>query len=95
MNGLSIPLEHARLALGSASGGVYAGQLRGFLSTSIAAEILIDASVPIVGGRAVSSLLPGGKGSCAPHSDLDAGPGGEEGWWMYIDLRAVPVTWNP
>ena len=63
------------------------GLLRGFLRESVANSTIIPNSFPLLGGQALSAILPGGDppgtgASCALHSDLDLGLDGvTRGWW--------------
>jgi len=70
------------------------GLLRGFLSEADADMIIIPPSVPLVGGQPVSRLLPGGTGSCAPHTAKDIGPGSQPGWDFHLNFTARRVTWT-
>ncbi len=63
------------------------GLLRGFISEVDANNTIIPATVPVIGGRALSSLLPGGTGNCAGFSDKDV-RAGVPGWWIYLNYVA-------
>jgi hypothetical protein len=89
---LSIPLWDTELAApwptttGSTSGGL----MRGFLREADADQITIDLGTgPIV----LSSVLPGGTGSCATDvtNGLDSDRN-EAGWWMYLEYRLDAVS---
>ena len=64
------------------------GLMRGFLSEADANATLIPASVPLIGGRPLSSVLPGGTNACPSFSDKDVGPGGVVGWYFYLNFPA-------
>lgn len=93
---LAVPLLDTALAApfpantGSTSGGL----LRGFLREADADQITVD---PGTGPVALSSLLPGGTGSCATNvtNGIDSDRG-EPGWWMYLEYRfdSVTLNWN-
>jgi cysteine-rich repeat protein len=70
------------------------GLIRGFLSEADANAAIIPASVAVVGGMPLSAVLRGGMGNCASGSDMDTGPGGVRGWYMYLNFtaRLVPYT---
>lgn len=69
------------------------GLIVGFLSEEAADTITIPQDVVIVGGQPVSHVLPGGATNCAPHDDRDLGPGGELGWYFYLEYQAHRITW--
>ncbi|HEX5123741.1 MAG TPA: hypothetical protein VFV97_10890, partial [Rhodanobacteraceae bacterium] len=71
---------------GSTSGGL----MRGFLRESDADQIMVD---PGTGPVVLSSLLPGGTGSCAAGvtNGLDSDRN-EPGWWMYLEVRLDSVS---
>jgi hypothetical protein len=89
---LAIPLWDTQFAApwpapdGSTSGGL----MRGFLRESDADQISVDLGT---GPLPLSSVLPGGTGSCAAgishglDSDRD-----EDGWWMYLEYRLDTVS---
>lgn len=93
-NGLQITLRNSRSA-GAAPSGLPGGIAlsRGFLSESDANMILIPATIPLIGGRPLSSLLKGGQGNCASGDDRDLLQG-QMGWWFYFEqgLVGVPLT---
>ena len=89
---LSIPLWDTKLAApwpgttGSTSGGL----MRGFLREADADQITVDFGTgPVV----LSSVLPGGTGSCATGvtNGLD-NDRNEPGWWMYLEYRIDAVS---
>ena len=89
---LSIPLWDTQLAApwpattGSTSGGL----MRGFLRESDADQITVDFGTgPVV----LSSVLPGGTGSCATgvSNGID-NDRNEPGWWMYLEYRMDAVS---
>lgn len=67
------------------------GLLRGFISETDADATIIPASVPLLGGRTLSSVLPGGTGSCAQASGKD-NLDGVTGWWFYFNFVAIRVA---
>ncbi len=67
------------------------GVIRGFLSKADADALML--TIPDVGTRSMSSFLEGG-GSCRdaaenPRGDLDVGPNGEDGWYVYLTFGAA------
>ena len=69
--------------------------MRGFISETDANNTILPASFPLVGGRPLSSLLPGGTGNCASYDDRDL-QGGVFGWWFYLNFPAAAVAYtNP
>ena len=86
---LVIPLIDTQLAgryVNDPADGLDQGLIRGFLTQEAADNATIPESVAIVGGDPVSSVLR--------DEDKDPGPGGEDGWWFYLnyDANLVPYT---
>jgi hypothetical protein len=93
----TVPLQDLRAGatyVGGPANQLGDGLLVGFLSESDADSILLPASVPILGGQPISTLLPGGTGNCATHTAKDIGPLGEPGWYFYLNFTAHRVTWT-
>ena len=76
----------------TADGSTGGGLMRGFLRESDADQIGVDVSGQSV---VLSSVLPGGTGSCAQNvahgKDTDRD---ESGWWMYLETRLDAVSGN-
>ncbi len=93
-NGIGLPLYGVKSA-GAAASNAPGGRVmfRGFLRETDANAALIPASVPLVGGRPVSVLLPGGAGNCSTRNDKDT-LDGVPGWWFYLEqtIALVPTT---
>lgn len=90
LGGVAVPLADAQLGgtwTGDPIDGSAPGLLRGFLSEADADAVLLP---PKLGGAPLSSLLPGGTGSCAPGDDRDVHDG-VSGWWFYLNLTAYQV----
>jgi len=89
---LAIPLWDTELAAPwpEASGSTAGGLMRGFLRQADADEITVDVGT---GPVTLSSLLPGGTGSCATGiaHGLDSDRN-ESGWWMYLEYRLDAVS---
>jgi hypothetical protein len=89
---LSIPLWDTKLAAPwpAASGSTSGGLMRGFLREADADEITVDLGI---GPVTLSSVLPGGTGSCASGitNGLD-NDRNEAGWWMYLEYRLDAVS---
>lgn len=95
--GTTIALQSAQLAAELTNGNTRLedGLVIGFLSTTAAAQILIDNGQG--GTIALADLLAGDPQSCrttAGYSDLDTGPAGESGWWFHLNFPASRVTWT-
>ena len=73
------------------------GVIRGFLTEATADATVIPLSLPLVGGKKLSIMLPGGTPTgtknCALHDDRDT-YNGQEGWWFYVNFTAVRVDWQ-
>jgi hypothetical protein len=89
---LAIPLWDTELAAPwpAASGSTSGGLMRGFLREADADEITVDLGT---GPITLSSVLPGGTGSCATGvtNGLDSDRN-EPGWWMYLEYRLDAVS---
>jgi hypothetical protein len=96
LGGTLVPLSDATVAAtftGAPPTGMVDGVLRGFLRETDADAVLIDPSIPFIGGQPLSSILPGGTNCCATHDDRDQ-LDGVSGWWMYLELTAEVVPWT-
>jgi cysteine-rich repeat protein len=94
LGGTLVPLTHARVAAAydaSPATHLTTGLLQGFLSESTAD--LIQVPVPLLGNQPLSSLLPGGTGSCDATAAKDT-VDGVTGWWFYLNFTASPVPWT-
>jgi hypothetical protein len=78
---------------GDPATGLVDGLLRGFISEAQADATVLPTTLPLVGGRALSSLLAGGTGGCATTSDKDT-VNGVTGWWFYLNFTAQQVAWT-
>lgn len=96
LNGLSIPLQGARLGATRIDGTAALAPVLtlGFLRESDAEQIPLPDDIPLLGGQPLSSILPGGSGNCAAGDDRDTFEG-ESGWWVYLESSAVPVDFQP
>jgi cysteine-rich repeat protein len=101
LSGIPVTLQDARIAAtysGSPATQLLNGLLIGFISETDANNTIIPASFPLVGGKALSTLLPGGNPpgpdqNCASFSDKDMN-GTTPGWWFYLNFRATRVPWT-
>lgn len=67
------------------------GLIRGFLSESQANNVTI--TLPIIGPRVLSSLLPGGTGSCNNIANGKDSYLGQSGWWFYLNSTSAAVPY--
>ena len=68
------------------------GLARGFIGEAEADALLLPDDLPLVGGQPLSSVLPGGSGSCQTADGRDIGPdGATRGWYFYINFAAQVV----
>jgi hypothetical protein len=96
LNGVALPLTDLQFAgdwTATPVTGFATGLMRGFLSETDAATVLLPAALPIVGGEPITVLLPGGAGGCAAHDDRDS-ESGVSGWWFYFNFAADAVLWT-
>jgi hypothetical protein len=85
LSDIILPLVEAQIAATySADGSLENGVLRGFLTEATAMATVIPETIDVVGGMPISSLLQA--------SDQDMGPGGQEGWWFYLNFVASPIA---
>ena len=94
--GVAITLQDARIAAtftGSPATGLVNGLLRGFITETAANATIFPSTTAIVGGKALSFILPGGTGNCASHSAKDMN-NGVAGWWFYLNFTAPRATWS-
>lgn len=93
LGGIPLTLRDARVAatfVGVPAGNLVNGLLSGFISEADANATLIPATLPLIGGQALSSLLPGGTGNCAAFNDKDIYDG-VIGWRFYLNFTAPRV----
>lgn len=95
--GIPITLRDATVAatyVGNPATSTVTGLLRGFISETDANATTLPADLPLVGGRPLSSILPGGTGNCraANLSDKDTN-NGVVGWWFYLNFPTTSVPW--
>ncbi len=90
LGGVPLSLEDGQIAasfIGDPAAALDTGLLRGFLSEE-AAMTTLPPGIPQIGGQPISSLFPGGVGSCVPPpGDLDMHEG-QSGWWIYLEFQA-------
>jgi cysteine-rich repeat protein len=99
--GIPITLTDARIASqysGNPPSTTINGLLRGFLSEAQANTILLPADLPLVGGKPLSLVLPGGDPAgadrnCSNYSDKDT-HNGVVGWWFYLNFTAEVAPWS-
>lgn len=94
----TIPLQNVQASatyVGDPANQVINGLLTGFLTEADADNTFLPMGIILIGGRPVSSLLPGGTDCCATHTAKDMGPMGEPGWYFYLNFTAHRVTWMP
>jgi hypothetical protein len=93
---MALPLRDVMVAatyFGSPLPGLANGLLAGFLTEADADAVTLPESIPLVAGFSLSSVLPGGASSCAPHSDKDV-HNGVAGWWFFLNFAAMPVGYG-
>lgn len=91
-----LPLQDAQISAtieGTGPDRLVNGLIVGFLKEDDADNILVPSSYPVIGGLSISYFLPGGKGNCAAHTDLDYYDE-SNGWWFYINFTAENVPWT-
>ena len=96
LGGIELELEAARVGgRFTASGPIDQGLARGFISEAEADALLLPEDLPLVGGQPLSSVLPGGAGSCQTADGRDIGPdGATRGWYFYINFSAQVVEFT-
>jgi len=82
--GINIQLREMRLHGATPGSNPMRGVLIGFLSQSDAASAILPATLPVVGGQPMSSLLIA--------TERDLGPDGvTPGWWFHIGVTGTPL----
>lgn len=113
LSGISIPLERARIAAtysGSPANRLISGIVTGFLSDRAAADVLLPASLPVVGGDPLYEHLQAGNRSTTNAMGMtvadgcNVGGGTSEddgdmngttrGFWFFLNFTADLVTWT-
>jgi hypothetical protein len=95
--GVQLDLTDARVG-GTFSGttAITNGLARGFVSEAQANAIILPDDLPVVGGKPLSKVLPGGQGSCKTTDGRDLGPDGvTRGWYFYINFSGEVVSLAP
>jgi hypothetical protein len=92
LGGIDVPLTGARIAA-SYSGSpnrLFNGLIAGFLTEASATQAVLPASVgaPLAGTPLVNYLR-------SSERDKSQSPNGEDGWWIYFNFVAAPVTYTP
>jgi cysteine-rich repeat protein len=93
-----VHLDDAKIAatyVGLPATDLVDGLIAGFISEAQADATILPADLPLVGGKPLSALLAGG-GVCpmGPGADdRDMGPGGQLGWYFYINFTAQRVPY--
>ena len=75
------------------AGALQYGLMRGFVEEEQIAGITIPEDTPIVGGRMMTTILPGGDGCPCNPSEADQ-HNGKKGWWFYLNFIAVKVDFS-
>ncbi len=88
---VNVPLLQTEFAFGWSGNQLMPGLNLGFLREVDADTALLPANLPVIGGQPLSSILPGGQGSCAAGDDRDMF-NGDSGWWFYTEAVAEQVT---
>ena len=103
LSGIPITLYDARIAatyVGNPSNQVVNGLLRGFVTEADANATILPSNLAVVGGHALSYILPGGDPpgpdqNCRPASQSDKDVNnGVSGWWFYLNFTATRATWS-
>lgn len=103
LGGVPITLHDANIAatyVGNPANQTVNGLLRGFVTEADANATILPSNLAIVGGHALSYILPGGDPpgndkNCRPanQSDMDTN-NGVRGWWFYLNFTATRATWS-
>lgn len=96
VKGIEITLTNAQVGasyVGNPASRLINGMVKGFISQADAEMAILPDDLPVVGGQPLSSILRGGAGNCKSGSDMDMGPGGIRGWWIYFNFTADVVSW--
>jgi hypothetical protein len=94
--GIPVTLKDAQVGatyVGAPATSETNGLIRGFITETDANNTIIPASVALVGGQSLSSVLPGGQNCPATHDDRDV-HNGVMGWWFYLNFTATQTVWE-
>lgn len=113
LSGIRIPLERARVSAtysGTPANRLVTGVVTGFLSEIAAADILLPASLTLIGGDPLYSHLQAGNravmnsaGTSVPdgcnvgggaHEDDADMNGTTRGFWFFLNFTAELITWS-
>ena len=97
VKGIELTLTSAQVGatyVGNPADRLVNGMVKGFISEADADMVILPDNLPVVGGQPLSSILRGGAGNCKSGSDMDTGPGGIPGWWIYFNFTADVVSWT-
>jgi len=113
LSGINIPLVDATIAAtysGSPTSGLVSGVVRGFLSERAAADTLLPASLPLIGGTSLYTHLQAANRSVMNTAGMtvadgcNVGGGTNEddadmngttrGFWFFLNFTAERVTWT-
>jgi hypothetical protein len=86
----TVPLQDVQASatyVGGPATSLINGLIVGFLSESDANNIVLPEGLSVLSGRPVSDLLPGGANNGCPTTAKDIGPGGQPGWYFYLNFN--------
>lgn len=93
LGGVPLNLRDAQLAatyVGTPATSLRNGLIRGFITETDADLTTLPASLPLVGGMPLSSVLRGSSTNTCSPSDLDMHPVHGRGWWFFANF--APTT---
>ncbi len=93
----TVPLQDVQASatyVGNPASQLLSGLIVGFLSETDANNIILPDGLSVLSGRPVSDMLPGGAGNGCPTTAKDIGPGGQPGWYFYLNFTAHKVVWT-
>jgi hypothetical protein len=113
LSGIVIPLQRARVAAtysGSPPNRLITGVVTGFLTETAAADVILPATLPLVGGDSLYEHLQAGNRSVmnsmgmsipdgcnvggGTHEDDADTVGGVRGFWFFLNFESDLITWT-
>jgi len=93
VGGIRLDLTSAQIAATydgmGPSGRLTHGLIRGFVSVAAATAAVLPSYLGLLAGSPLTSFLD------MAQADLAQSPNGQDGWWVYLNFEADPVTYTP
>lgn len=68
------------------------GLNKAFITEADAENVIFPANTPVVGGKSLAAVLPGGSGNCSTSDDRDLFTDNQTvGWWFYFNTTSTII----